>query len=109
MTLLRRQLLRISALGGVVTLANAACGTQAPPVAATAPPAPTSTPPAAAKPTVAPAVVATSAAAPAATPATPTGSSQPLSPANGAPKRGGVIRAPGSQLVHLDTTISQVG
>src|SRR5262249_17307690 len=58
-------------------------------------------------------VISTSAAKPGPTPAstgaTPTGTAQPLSPANGAPKRGGVIRAPGSQLVHLDTTISQVG
>src|SRR5258708_24214805 len=34
---------------------------------------------------------------------------RPLSPAGGAPKRGGMLRARGTQLVHLDTTISQVG
>src|SRR5262249_4373735 len=105
MTLRRRDFLRFSAFGGVITLANAACGPQAPQVAAP-PPAPAAAPPAAAKPTVAPAVISTSAAKPGPTPAstgaTPTATAQPLSPANGAPKRGGVIRAPGSQLVHLD-------
>src|SRR5258708_11589926 len=34
---------------------------------------------------------------------------RPLSPAGGAPKRGGMLRARGTQLVHLDTTISEVG
>src|SRR5258708_10216563 len=34
---------------------------------------------------------------------------RPLSPAGGAPKRGGMLRARGTQLLHLDPTINQVG
>src|SRR5258708_21380151 len=34
---------------------------------------------------------------------------RPLSPAGGAPKRGGMLRARGTQLVHLDTPIRQAG
>lgn len=50
-------------------------------------------------------------APPAMVEASPTGQAgrKALSPGVGAPKRGGLIRARGTQLVHLDTTISQIG